>query len=490
MLQLHYKYFVRVQLMLYLFIVVIKEDLMHLSRRFVKNFFILMLLSFTFLFIYFRSHFLPWAKVTTISVGGLNVQQAHKKLTEEYQTITILLKQNDTTISLILEQPYDISMNFLENNLHHSSIHLPLSNKVKEQLSTKIEAADFGIERENQEAIVSHTKQKFVIQPETQGSLVNREQLSSTIYQDLASKNSNYSYRLKDFYTKPKQTSKSLESSVKELNQLLALDKSFMIAKKEIPVSKQMIFATVNESGELDPLLITQLIQQLNRKYATVNRPVDFINVHGENLRFRNVGNYGWYIDTELAVNKVLKQLPDKDINEIRLPLTGDPVKQPLHVKKNYIEVDLDNQKMYCFHKGKKVVTTDIITGQFTKGTATVPGFHTIMDKQQNTYLSGALITGDGSYRVPVNYWMPFLSYGQTITEIGIHDTEHKKEAFGDKEAFKTDLGSYGCINTPLEKVAKIYKFSYIGMPVFIYGYTYDEAPGEYDKPVDYGEKI
>jgi hypothetical protein len=51
-------------------------------------------------------------------------------------------------------------------------------------------------------------------------------------------------------------------------------------------------------------------------------------------------------------------------------------------------------------------------------------------------------------------------------------------------------LGSYGCVNTPKSEVAKIYEYSYIGMPVFIYGHAYDDAPGEWDKPVEYGTEI
>ena len=145
---------------------------------------------------------------------------------------------------------------------------------------------------------------------------------------------------------------------------------------------------------------------------------------------------------------------------------------------------------MYCFNKGKLVVETDVITGRYNKGTATVPGFHTIMDKRRNVDLSGVLTTGDGTYNVPVDYWMPLLSYGQTITEIGLHDTDHKLQYFGQPGAYQTDLGSYGCVNTPKAKVAEIYEYSYIGMPVFIYGHFYDDAPGEFDKPVDYGTDI
>ena len=36
----------------------------------------------------------------------------------------------------------------------------------------------------------------------------------------------------------------------------------------------------------------------------------------------------------------------------------------------------------------------------------------------------------------------------------------------------------------------KIFDVSYDGMPVIIYGHIYDDAPGEFDKPVDYGEEV
>lgn len=58
---------------------------------------------------------------------------------------------------------------------------------------------------------------------------------------------------------------------------------------------------------------------------------------------------------------------------------------------------------MYCFDNGKLVVETDVITGRYNKGTATVPGFHTVMDKRRNVDLSGVLTNGDGTYNVPVD---------------------------------------------------------------------------------------
>lgn len=66
---------------------------------------------------------------------------------------------------------------------------------------------------------------------------------------------------------------------------------------------------------------------------------------------------------------------------------------------------------MYCFIDGKKIVTTDVITGRYNKGTATVPGFHTILYRTTDVNLEGQMLDGS-RYSVPVKYWMPLLSQG------------------------------------------------------------------------------
>jgi hypothetical protein len=260
--------------------------------------------------------------------------------------------------------------------------------------------------------------------------------------------------------------------------------------KQTIPLTEEMLSASVDEQGAIDLGAVTEWVAELERKYSTIYKPVEFTNIHGQRLRYKNVGNYGWFIDIKQSAKKIVHELKDPEAQTIALVLRGNTKTQPLRITKNYVEVDLDNQKMYCFDKGKLVVETDVITGRYDKGTATVPGFHTIMDKRRNVDLSGVLTIGDGTYNVPVDYWLPLLSYGQTITEIGLHDTDHKLQYFGQPGAFMTDLGSYGCVNTPKANVAQIYDYSFIGMPVFIYGHIYDEAPGEWDKPVEYGTAV
>ncbi|WP_235032823.1 L,D-transpeptidase family protein [Enterococcus sp. CSURQ0835] len=447
------------------------------------------IISLVVLYSYFGTHFFPGTTINQIAVGGLSTKAAQQKLAKNFHTLHVTLNSPQGKTSLTLNEPYELSGDYLKQQVRKQKIQLPLKDTASQMIEQAVTAAALPKEVAGKNARVVYRKQKFMIVPEKIGTQVNRKALAERLSQDLATGNLKAEYALADFYQAPPVTKKSLtqQQVIPKLNQLAARKVSVKVAAKKIPLTKKQLAALLNEEGKFDQTKVEAWFAQLNQKYATINQPVRFTNIHGQTLQYKNVGNYGWYIDSAQSAAQLVKKLANRPPQQITAVLHGDPKKQPLNVKKDYVEVDLDQQKMYCFHNGKKVVSTPVITGRYTKGTATVPGFHTIMDKKRNVALSGRLIDGDGSYSVPVKYWMPLLSYGQTITEIGLHDTDYKLKYFGEKNAYKTNLGSYGCVNTPGKKVAQIYHYAYIGMPVFIYGQTYDDAPGEFDKPMEHG---
>ena len=116
-----------------------------------------------------------------------------------------------------------------------------------------------------------------------------------------------------------------------------------------------------------------------------------------------------------------------------------------------YIEVDIGKQKMFCYIDGELYLETDVVTG---KNNATREEVCYVYGKQTNRVLRGP------GYAERVNYWMP-ISGG-----IGIHDSSWRKEFGGD---IYIKNGSHGCINTPLENVAKLYEAVEIGTPCILY---------------------
>lgn len=444
------------------------------------------------IFVYFGSHFYFGSTVANVAVGGLSINKAEKKIRQETKQVEIRLTGENQTVKLQITSPYRIQKEYLKKNIRKGEFSLPYKKEAKEELIQAVNAASFLGGKEAKDAKIIYKDKKFQIIPEKSGTVVDSVRIRKELSKAFDEGNLQAAYDLADFYREPELTAKDLKR--KKIPQKLETvkDRGIMLKlnKKKIPLTEQMLANSIDDQGNFDQALITEWVADLEREYSTIYKSVDFTNIHGQHLQYKNVGNYGWFIDIKESTKKITKALKKSDTKTIPLVLKGDTKKQPLHITKNYIEVDLDIQKMYCFNKGKLVVETDVITGRYNKGTATVPGFHTIMDKRRNVDLSGVLTTGDGTYNVPVDYWMPLLSYGQTITEIGLHDTDHKLQYFGQPGAYQTDLGSYGCVNTPKAKVAEIYEYSYIGMPVFIYGHIYDDAPGEFDKPVEYGTEI
>ena len=119
-----------------------------------------------------------------------------------------------------------------------------------------------------------------------------------------------------------------------------------------------------------------------------------------------------------------------------------------------YIEVDMTNQMMYYYVEGKLEIETPVVTGNISLRRGTPEGTNYVYNKQKNRILRGE------DYATPVAYWIPVRG------AIGIHDASWRSKYGG--EIYKTN-GSHGCINTPLEEVAKLYDMVEIGTPCVMF---------------------
>lgn len=440
--------------------------------------------------IYFQSHFFITARANGVSIGMLSVAEAADKLEQVNTKGIVTVNMGDYEEKIELPKKYEITEQYLEDRIGTTSFELPINQKYKEELVEKLNTLVIEEGKPSEDARIENVAGQYQIIPEVQGTVVNKEELINTIVSDVEANTGNYVYDVKDFYKKPLTTKDN-----KELNERLSLMKkrenktiTLQIKDQTQVLTKEEIQSFIDEQGNVQQDVVYAWVEQTNKNYGTIFQPVYFTNVHGETKKYKNNGSYGWDINMPKTRDLIVEALnSDKNQETISVPLDGDTSITNNTVTKNYIEIDLNNQKMYFFKDGVKVVDTDVITGRYNKGTATVPGFHTILYKDTDTKLEGEMLDGS-KYSVPVKYWMPLKSYGGVVTQIGIHDADYKSEHFGNKEAYKTNLGSNGCINTPGTEVAKIFNNIEAGFPVIIYGDIYDSAPGEYDKPVDKGE--
>lgn len=168
-------------------------------------------------------------------------------------------------------------------------------------------------------------------------------------------------------------------------------------------------------------------------------------------------GKYYYYFDS--AAKAKTKAFKYHDVTIRPNKKTGAITKKqyrrasygPYNYKK-YILVDISDQTLKYYVKGKVKLKSNVVTGG--PGNRTPKGHFRLRSKSRNITLRG---NGYSSY---VKYWMAFIG-----SEYGIHDASWRSK-FGDTIYKKN--GSHGCPNMPRKNAAKLYKMAPIGTRVII----------------------
>lgn len=201
---------------------------------------------------------------------------------------------------------------------------------------------------------------------------------------------------------------------------------------------------------------VRNFVRSLSKKYSTYGDPREIISAStGGKLKVTG-GSYGWLIDREKETDALVNILQEgKDVSN-REPIYAQKAvsRENGDLGNDFIEIDLTKQHMWFVRDGKAIVSTPIVSGNPNRGDATPPGIYGITYKQKHAVLRGP------GYASPVVYWMPFNG------SIGIHDASWQPVYGGNRYLY---AGSHGCINTPLSKVAEIFKLSKEGTPVVVH---------------------
>lgn len=205
----------------------------------------------------------------------------------------------------------------------------------------------------------------------------------------------------------------------------------------------------------LDRAMVEEYVNLLAAKYSTLDGSHRFLTTDGEWITIEG-GTYGNQIDAEAEVDYLIGMFQGNATDITREPvyLTQALDQGTDDVGDTYIEVDIENQILYYYEDGVLQLTSNVVTGNVSRGCDTPSVVCYVYYKQRNRTLRGP------GYATFVNYWMAV--YGN----IGLHDATWRREFGGD--IYQT-AGSHGCVNMPKENVALLYDMVEIGTPVVIY---------------------
>ena len=168
-------------------------------------------------------------------------------------------------------------------------------------------------------------------------------------------------------------------------------------------------------------------------------------------------GKYYYYFDS--AAKAKTKAFKYHDVTIRPNKKTGAITKKqyrrasygPYNYKK-YVLIDISDQTLKYYVKGKVKLKSNVVTGG--RGCGTPTGRFKLHHKSRNVNLTGP------GYVSHVSYWMPFI--GQSY---GMHDASWRPQFGGSIYKYN---GSHGCVNMPRSKVSKLYKMVPNGTRVII----------------------
>ena len=206
----------------------------------------------------------------------------------------------------------------------------------------------------------------------------------------------------------------------------------------------------------LDPSFLDSFVAQLASKYDTQGQPKRFRTSYGNEITLYE-GDFGWKLDTDGTRALLQENLETNQVKTLDPVWThkGRSLDGDNAIGDSYIEVDLENQKVFLYKDGKKLLETDCVSGTLGDPERETPGgVYSIY------YMNSPDVLDGPGYSEHVTYWMPFY-HGY-----GLHDATWRSEFGG--EIYKTN-GSHGCVNLPLFAAERIYKTVDVGYPVVLY---------------------
>ena len=433
--------------------------------------------------VYYKDHFLPKTTIGSIDISGNDIKEANDKIAKELQAKTITIKEKEETVTTFTPAQVEAEIDdtellkqakeeqgswgwpvqiFQEKNIDNRSSNIEYK---EESLNAFLETLPLESKERvaSQNAILVKDNESFVIQPEVLGTLIDKEVVKQKIIQSMT--DGTDQVQLEETYVKPSVTSEdeTLHASLKKMDQLSNTIITYSIAGNEeiVPKEKIVTWLTTDDKGEpsLNKEGITEYLETLHGKYATIGKARQFESTNRGTVEVP-AGTYGWSIGTTDETENLASYILNGEDVSVTPEINGSGYHDDgSDIGSNYVEVDLQNQKMYMYKNGEKVFDSVIVAGH--PKTASPVGVFYAWDKVRDTTLVGYNPRREADYETPVKYWIPIDWSG-----IGIHDASWQN-SFGSEQYLVN--GSNGCINTPPEVMEDFFNQLEVGMPVVIF---------------------
>ena len=436
---------------------------------------------------YFTRHFLPGATVNGMDCSGKTADEVESMIRDDVAGYSLKLQERTGKEESLQGSAIDLKADFngeIDQILKEEQKGFTWIAKIgrdpqyetdttlsydEEKLQSSLKGLNCMNEKKmtkSEDAKVVYDKSgKFKIQPAVFGTQINEEVFQEKVASAINGLHEQLDLSEEGCYVDPVYTedSKEVKTACDQMNGYLQAQITYdMKDAGNITVSKEdmskWLKTDKNMKVTFDNDAMEEFVSNLASKYDTVYKGHTLKTSWGPTVTVPS-GNYGWKLDQESEL-KTLKENVKAKKKVSREPVYARTASShgSNDYGSTYVEINLTAQHLYFYKNGQKIVDSDFVSGNLSKGYDTPTGTYALTYKDKDAVLRGP------GYASPVTFWMPFNG------GVGMHDASWRSTYGG--TIYKTN-GSHGCINLPYSAAQKIFNNISTGDPVLVY-----ELPG------------
>jgi lipoprotein-anchoring transpeptidase ErfK/SrfK/sporulation protein YlmC with PRC-barrel domain len=422
-------------------------------------------------------------RINGVDCSGLSVNDADTILTKEWNSKKYVINADGKYIGELsnINLNYDITGELQCVQVHSSisplftwlskeqgSIFIPMSidhiNKLFLEQFNNLRLLKQPNYVETKNAYIDMSTPSLMIVKEVFGNEIDKEMLFSRIISDIEKGVFVLNAAEEEFYIKPTVFSDDprLVANQVTYREYLGFEITYNFGDRHETLTPERLKPLLAYNGGKVTIIedqVAKVIQDIAKKYDTVGSTRMFQTTNG-GLVSVNGGSYGFRMDQDAEIQWLLDALAEgKTVFRTPEYLQEGRSRDQNDIGSSYVEIDISAQHLWIYQDGKLVLSTDVVTGNVSRGKNTPTGTYYIFSKQRDRILRGPDYDGT-EYASLVAYWMPFNQ------GVGLHDAPWR-EAFGGGIYLKN--GSHGCVNMPPAAARVAYYLVNIGFPVVVH---------------------
>lgn len=446
-----------------------------------------LLLGYVSLAVYYHDRFYPGTVINDNSFGGKKVEDVKEILKKSSKDYVLTIKEKEDKTELISGEAIKLQykddreldevkekqnswlwpIQIFQDKTYMVSMEHSYDEASFTQAVNQLACMQDANMTPPQDARLEDDDTAYQIVPEVEGTALDKEKTTEVIKKAVDERRTEVSLTDEDCYLKPTvlQSDEELAKEAEKLNKITATQITVNFGNGTETVTRDMLksWLVKGEDGTytFDVNLVKPVVIGWSEKYNTYGKPRDFKTSGGVTVRL-TTGDYGWRVWQDKTTDALIAALNAGQSGELEPTwLYKGQTHEGNDINGTYVEISIDQQRMWFYKNGTCLVDTPVVTGNPNKGHGTPKGgVWRLKDKASPFTLVGKKPDGSIDYEEPVNYWMPFNG------GVGIHDLT-KRSSFGG-DIYLTN-GSHGCINTPLDKVRTIYENIEVNTPIVVY---------------------